>query len=61
MSLFLQADVQSRGTRTASLSLGGLHLSERLLIKFGGDDGGQPQAALPDKYVNECTSHQQSL
>ena len=49
--------MQSRDTRTACLSLAGLHLSDRLTIKFAGHDGGKSQATLPDKYVN---SHQQT-
>ena len=52
MSMFLQAAMQSKETRTASLSLGGLHLSDRLLIKLTGDDSGKPQASLPDRYAS---------
>ena len=50
--MLLQAVVQSKETRSASLSLRGLHLSDRLLIKFAGDDGGKLQASLPHKYAN---------
>ena len=49
VSMFLQADMQSKETRSASLRLGGLHLSDRLFMNVTGVDGGKPQATLPDK------------
>ena len=48
----MQAAMQSKEIRTASLSLGGLHLSDRLLIKLTGDDSSKPQATLPDRLAN---------
>lgn len=49
-SMYLQADMQSKESKIASLSLGGLQLSDRLIIKFNDDTDGKPETILSNRW-----------